>query len=90
MEQEELQKITIKAVRCLENTIKLYEEFIVGSTHSDMQQRPLEIVKKIYFGGSSVMDMAAEWNMSKETVYADIKKMTRRFAELLEIVAPDR
>ena len=34
--------------------------------------------------------MAEEWHMSKETVYADIKKVTGRLAELVEIMAVER
>lgn len=88
-EREKCLRMTARAVRCLDNVVKLYEKFIAGSTYPDMQQRPLEIVRGIYFKGSSIADMAEEWHMSKETVYADIKKMTGRLAELAEVMAAD-
>lgn len=37
--------------------------------------------------GSSIAAVSAEWNVSKETVYADIRKMTGHLAELVEIMA---
>ena len=81
--------MTARALRCLDNAVKLYERFIAGSTYPDMQQRPLETVKELYMKGSSIAAVAAEWNVSKETVYADIRKMTGRLAELVEIMAAD-
>lgn len=86
-EREKCQRMTARAFRCLDNAVKLYERFIAGSTYPDMQQRPLEIMREIYFKGSSITAVSAEWNVSKETVYADIKKMTGRLAELVEIMA---
>lgn len=86
-EREKCQRVTARAVRCLNNAVRLYEKFIDGSTYPDMQQRPLEIMREIYFKGSSIAAMAEEWHMSKETVYADIKKMTGRLAELVELMA---
>ncbi len=86
-EREKCRIVTARAVRCLENSVKLYERFIAGSTYPDMQQRPLETVKELYMKGSSIAAVAADWNVSKETVYADIKKMTGRLAELVEIMA---
>lgn len=86
-EREKCQRVTARAVRCLDSAVRLYEKFIAGSTYPDLQQRPLEIVREIYFKGSSIAVMAAEWHMSKETVYADIKKMTGRLAELVELMA---
>lgn len=88
-EREKCQGMTARAARCLDNAVKLYGKFIAGSTYPDMQQRPLEIVRGIYFKGSSIVDMAAEWHVSKETAYADIKKMTGRLAEIIEIMAAD-
>ncbi len=89
-EREKCQRVTARAVRCLNNAVRLYEKFIDGSTYPDMQQRPLEIMREIYFKGSSIAAMAEEWHMSKETVYADIKKVTGRLAELVEIMAVER
>lgn len=89
-DREECQRVTARAIRCLDSAVRLYEKFIAGSTYSDMQQRPLEIMREIYFKGSSIAAMAEEWHMSKETVYADIKKVTGRLAELVEIMAVER
>lgn len=44
-------------------------------------------MREIYFKGSSIAAMAEEWHKSKKTVYADIKKMTGRLAELVELMA---
>ncbi len=88
-EREKCQRMTARVVRCLDNAVKLYERFIAGSTYPDMQQRPLEIVREIYFKGSSIADIAVEWQISKDTVYADIKKMTGRLTELIEAMAVD-
>ena len=88
-EREKCQRVTARAVRCLDNAVRLYEKFIDGSTYPDMQQRPLEIMREIYFKGSSIAAMAEEWHISKETVYADIKKVTGRLAELVEVMAAD-
>ena len=88
-EREKCQRVTARALRCLDNAVRLYEKFTAGSTYPDMQQRPLEIMREIYFKGSSIAAMAEEWHMSKETVYADIKKMTGRLAELIEVMAAD-
>lgn len=88
-EREKYQRVTARALRCLDNAVKLYERFIAGSTYPDMQQRPLETVKELYMKGSSIAAVAAEWNVSKETVYVDIRKMTGRLAELVEIMAAD-
>ena len=88
-EREKCQRVTARALRCLDNAVRLYEKFTAGSTYPDMQQRPLETMREIYFKGSSIAAMAEEWHMSKETVYADIKKMTGRLAELIEVMAAD-
>lgn len=88
-EREKCRRMTARAVRCLNNAVKLYEKFIASSSYPDMQQRPLEIVRGIYFKGSSIAVTSEEWHMSKETVYADIKKMTGRLAELIEAMAAD-
>lgn len=81
-EREECIRITAGAVRCLERIVRVYEEFIAGSSFPDMQGRALEIVKEVYFEGMGIPEAGDMHKISEATVYSDINKVTERFGEL--------
>lgn len=88
-------EITDGILQSIEKAVQLYEEYCSCClTTEDTAKRSLEIIRALYLGnGNSTIQRIVDCQeISKETVYADVKKATGHFAELLEYMAslPER
>ncbi len=79
--------ITADVLRCLGVEISLYEEFIKGCNGSKDQRRALDTLKAVYLGGGGISEIMGSYGVSEGTVYADIRKMIQRLAELADFLS---
>lgn len=87
-EREKCLELTGKAVSSLKKVVHMYEKFAEGSFFPDEQGRRLEELKARYLDRQmAVVDVASMFGVSEKCVYADIKKVQGRLAELFEAVA---
>lgn len=87
-ERKKCMEITEKAIKSLEKVVHIYSEFAEKSPFPDEQGRQLGKLKARYLEQQmAVVDVASLFGVSEKCVYADIKKVQERFAELFGVTA---